>query len=98
MKRNSKERFEYYYNYMQEVTPRLLEAEKVVQEIKESKEWKKAFGYFQTLYTRGQLLERPTRANGYKIETGGNVVQIADIESILTPEQLEQVKKMAYGG
>ena len=32
-----------------------------------------------------------------KIETGGNVVQIADIESILTPEQLELVKKKAYG-
>ena len=90
-----KERFDYYYNYMQSVTPRLIEAENTVKEIKESDEWKRAFGYFQTLYTRGQLAERPTRENGYKIEKGGCTVKIKDIEAILTPEQLEIVKQKA---
>ena len=92
----NKKNFQKYYDYMQSVTPRLLEAERVVDEIKGSPEWKKAFGYFQTLYTRGQLTERPTKKNGYKIETGKNTVRISDIEDILTPEQLELVKQKVF--
>lgn len=84
-----------HYNYMKEVTPRLIEAEKTVDEIKHSKEWKAAFQYFQTLYNRGQLKERPTQANGYKIETGKNTVRLSDIEDLLTPEQLEAIKERA---
>lgn len=98
MKRNSVERFDTYYAYMESVRPRLIEAEKVIKEIKGSYEWKRAFNYFQTLYNRGQIKERPTKENGYRIERGGNVVQIADIESILTPEQLALVKKKAFTG
>jgi len=87
-----RELFQKHYDYMQSVIPRLLEAERVVDEIKGSYEWKRSFNYFQTLYNRGQLTERPTKKNGYKIELGSNTVRISDIEDILTPEQLEFVK------
>lgn len=92
----SKSVFEKHYNYMMSVTPKLIEAEKTVDEIKKSKEWKTAFQYFQTLYNRGQLKERPTQANGYKIIPGNNTIRISDIEDLLTPEQMEEVRKRAY--
>ena len=92
MRRRGKEIFQEHYDYMQSVIPTLLEAEQTIDRIKSSKEWKRSFNYFQTLYNRGQLKERPTKANGYKIETGGNLVCLADIEDILTPEQLELIK------
>lgn len=85
--------FQKHYDYMQSVIPRLIEAERTVDEIKHSKEWKTAFQYFQTLYNRGLLTERPTQANGYKIIRGTNVVKISEIEDILTPEQLEEIRK-----
>lgn len=50
-----------YYEYMQTVRPKLITAEKTVDDIKNSKEWKTAYGYFQTLYNRGQIKERPTK-------------------------------------
>lgn len=81
-----------YYNYMESVKPKLITAEKTVEEIKTSKEWKSAFSYFQTLYNRGQIKERPTKKNGYKIEK--LYIKLSDIESILSPEQIEQIKKM----
>ena len=81
-----------YYEYMESVKPKLIKAEQTVDDIKNSKEWKTAFGYFQTLYTRGQIKERPTKKNGYKIEKV--YVKLSDIESILSPDQLEQIKKM----
>ena len=96
MNTNYSESFEKYYAYMQAVTPKLIEAENTVKEIKRSHEWKRAFNYFQTLYTRGQLKERPTSKNGYKIERADNLVRLTDIEGILTPEQLEQVKKKTF--
>ena len=90
---SSKSIFQKHYEYIMSVRPKLIEAEKTVDEIKHSKEWKTAFQYFQTLYNRGQLLERPTQANGYKIETGNNTVRLSDIEDLLTPEQLEAIKE-----
>ena len=78
---------------MMSVIPRLIEAEKTVDEIKHSKEWKTAFQYFQTLYNRGALLERPTQKNGYKIIPGNNIVKLADIEDILTEEQLAAIQE-----
>ena len=85
--------YEKHYNYMMSVIPRLIEAEKTVDEIKHSKEWKTAFQYFQTLYNRGALLERPTQKNGYKIIPGNNIVKLADIEDILTDEQLAAIQE-----
>lgn len=85
--------FAKHYAYMQSVVPKLIEYESKVDEIKNSKEWKSAFGYFQTLYNRGGMKERPTKKNGYKIECGTNIVRISEIEDILTPEQLEEIKK-----
>ena len=89
----SKEKFEFHYNYMQSVIPKLIEAEKIVDEIKNSPEWKRSFNYFQTLYNRGQLKERPTKANGYKIETGKNLIKLSEIEDLLTDEQLNAIKE-----
>lgn len=87
----SKNIYQKHYDYMQSVIPRLIEAERIVDEIKHSKEWKTAFQYFQTLYNRGQLAERPTQANGYKIVPGKNTTKISDIEDLLTPEQIEEI-------
>ena len=95
MKAQDRETFQKYYDYMQSVTPRLIEAENTVKEIKQSEEWKRAFNYFQTLYTRGKLAERPTSKNGYKIEAGSNLVRLQDIKDILTPEQLKQIEAKA---
>lgn len=82
-----------HFDYMMSVTPRLIEAERIVDEIKDSKEWKQSFGYFQTLYNRGQLRERPTKANGYKIIFGPNLVKLSEIEDLLTPEQVDAIMK-----
>ena len=90
-----KDFYEKHYNYMMSVVPRLIEAEKTVDEIKHSKEWKSACQYFQTLYNRGALLERPTQKNGYKIVPGNNTIKIDDIEDLLTEEQLAEVHKRA---
>ena len=90
MRKNST--FNKHYNYMKETAPKLLEAERIVDEIKESTEWIQAYQYFQTLYNRGKLKERPTKKNGYKIELGNNTIRISDIEDILTEEQLEIIK------
>ena len=87
--------FEKYYDYMQSVIPRLTEAEKTVNEIKGSKEWKRALNYFHVLYIRGFLKELPSMKNGYHIEKGTGLVSLSDIESILTPEQLEKVRQMS---
>ena len=96
MRTNNSESFEKYYSYMQSVIPTLLDAENTIRTIKKSPEWKRAFNYFQCLYTRGQLKERPTSKNGYKMERADNLVRLTDIESILTPEQLEQIKGKTF--
>lgn len=85
--------FQDHYEYMQRVVPELIAAENKVDEIKNSAEWKRHFNYFQTLYNRGQLKERPMKCNGYKIELGTNYVSLGDIEDLLTPEQIEEIKK-----
>ena len=82
-----------HIDYMNKVVPDLIEAERKVDAIKNSKEWKYHYGYFQTLYNRGQLKERPTKKNGYKIELGTNIVRLSDIEDLLTAEQLEKIKE-----
>ena len=84
--------YQKHYEYMKNIAPKLLEAERIVDEIRESKEWKQAYCYFQVLYTRGQIKECPTRKNGYKIEENSNLVRLSDIEDILTEEQLEIIK------
>ena len=92
LKDRSQLRMQESIDYMNRITPELIQAEKKVDEIKNSKEWKKHYGYCQTLFNRGKLKERPTKANGYKIELGSNLLSLADIEDILTPEQIEQIK------
>lgn len=92
-KKSMRTTYEEYKKYIEETAPILIEAEQTVDRIKHSKEWKKAYGYFQTLYNRGYLKERPTQANGYKIEDGSSIVRLTDIADLLTPEQLEQIKE-----
>jgi len=93
MMRINKTTFEKHYDYITGIAPKLIEAERTVDEIKHSKEWKEAYGYFQTLYNRGHLKERPTQKNGYKIIAGRNMVSISDIEDILTEEQLQIIRE-----
>ena len=105
MKFNTKKgSFEEHYAYMQSVLPRLLKAERIVDEIKNSYEWKRNYNYFQTLYNRGKLAERPMKRNGYKIVRCDDVerksktkkyVKLSDLTDILTPEQMERVEKLA---
>ena len=83
--------FQKYYNYMQSVIPTLVEAEKTVHEIKSSVQWTKSLNYFNVLYKRGQLEYRPTMENGYLIKPV-KALRLEDIEDILTPEQLAEVK------
>lgn len=85
--------FEEHYAYMAKTVPELIAAEKKVDEIKNSAEWKRHYNYFQTLYNRGQLKERPMKCNGYKIELGNSYVSLGDIEDLLTPEQIKEIKK-----
>ena len=87
------DKFKYYSDYLKEIGPKLIEAETFIEEVKGSVEWKRCYGYFQTLYNRGMIKERPTRANGYKVEEGTNMIMLADIEDLLTPDQIEQIKK-----
>ena len=91
-----KDIFNTYYDYMQSVIPELIEAEATISRIKGSKEWKRASNYFKVLYQRGLLKENPCRKNGYYIERGTGVVSLSDIEDILTPDQLDQIRKKAY--
>ena len=86
--------FDKYNEYMQSVIPRLIAAEKVVDEIKGSPEWTRALNYFNVLYKRGGLEYRPTKENGYRIERSIGAVQLEDIADILTPEQLEQIRNL----
>jgi hypothetical protein len=87
------DKYEFHKRYLEKVAPILIEAENTVNEIKLSKEWKRTYGYFQTLYNRGYLKERPTKANGYQVQLGANAIRLADIEDLLTPEQIEAIKK-----
>lgn len=83
-----------HVDYFNKVVPELIEAEKTVARIKGSKEWKRAYDYFGICEHRGLLKVRPTKENGYKIEVSAGVVQIDDIKEIVTPEQLEEIKKL----
>ena len=57
------ETYDYYYNYMQSVIPRLTEAERTIDEIKGSQQWKRSSNYFKVLYKRGILAENPAKKN-----------------------------------
>lgn len=59
--------FQFYYNYMMETGPRLIEAQKTIDEIKKDPVYSRAKKYFLTLKNRGLIKENPTEKNGYKI-------------------------------
>lgn len=82
--------------YMQEVTPRLLEAERIVHEIKHSKEWNYTLNYFNILYQRGKLACRPTYENGYTIKPA-EAITLDKIADILTEEQREIILRRMKG-
>ena len=83
--------------YMQIIAPKLLEAEKIVHEIKHSKEWTYTLNYFNILYQRGKLAVRPTYENGYSIVPITDILTLDKIEDILTPEQKEIIMQRIGG-
>ena len=82
--------------YMQSITPRLLEAERIVHEIKGSEQWTKTLNYFNVLYKRGKLSCRPTYENGYAIKPV-DYISLENIEDLLTPEQKEKILQRIKG-
>ena len=56
---------EKHINYLESVRAELMQAEKIIDDIKESEEWKTVMAYFNTYYTRGKLSVRPMKKNGY---------------------------------
>lgn len=86
--------------YMQEVAPKLYEAEKIVHSIKHTKEWTYTLNYFNILYHRGKLAVRPTYQNGYAIVPAKpeEVITLDRIEDILTPEQKELIMQRIKEG
>lgn len=89
-----------YIDYLNKITPELIEAEAKVDAIKNSKEWKRAYEYFNVLHHRGRIKTKPTKKNGYKLEMWETFVSIDQLDGIVTPEQMEQIKKLgiAKGG
>lgn len=83
--------FQKHFQYMKSVIPKLIEAERIVDEIKGSEQWTRSLNYFTVLYKRGNLACRPTKENGYTIRLSKSI-QLDDIADILTPEQWEVIK------
>ena len=83
-----------HIDVINKLTPELIEAEAKVDRIKNSKEWKRAYEYFNVLKHRGHIKTKPTKKNGYKLELWEKVVSIDKLEDIVTPEQMEQIKKL----
>lgn len=83
-----------HVDYFNSVVPELIKAEETVVRIKGSKEWKRAYDYFNLCTIRGHLKKRPTKENGYKIELSEGMVTIEELENIVTPEQLEKIRKL----
>lgn len=57
-----------YMDYFTKAVPILLKAEKIVHEIKRSKQWKETQCYCNTLVRRGKIKACPSFKNGYTIE------------------------------
>lgn len=83
--------FQKHFQYMKSVIPKLVEAERIVDEINGSEQWTRNLNYFTVLYNRGKLACRPTKENGYTIRLSKSI-QLDDIADILTPEQWEVIK------
>lgn len=83
-----------HVDYFNSIVPELVKAEETVARIKGSKEWKRAYDYFSLCKHRGLLKERPTKENGYKIELSEGMIQIEELKSIVTPEQMEKIKAL----
>lgn len=83
-----------HIDYLNKVVPELIEAEEKVDRIKNSKEWKRAYEYFNVLKHRGQIKTKPAKKNGYKLELWEKVVPVDKLEGIITPEQMEQIKRL----
>lgn len=83
-----------YVDYFNSVRDELVKAENTVARIKGSKEWKRAYNYFSVCKHRGLIETMPSKENGYKIELSEGTIQIEELEDIVTPEQMEQIKKL----
>ena len=49
-----------------------MQAEKIIDDIKDSEDWKTVMTYFNTYYTRGKLSVRPMKKNGYVYKENNN--------------------------
>lgn len=90
------EMYQKHIDYLNSVVPELLEAEKTIDRIKGSYEWKRAYNYFSCLKSRGILRTKPTKENGYKLEMTEGFVCVEDLESIVSTEQMQQIKKLLH--
>ena len=54
-----------HVDYLNKVRAELISAEKIIDDIKNSTEWKKVINYFNSYYTRGKLKVKPTKENEY---------------------------------
>ena len=86
-----------YIDSLHRLAPELIEAEAKVDSIKKSKEWKRTYEYFNVLKHRGYIKTKPTKKNGYKLELWDNVISIDALADIVTPEQMEQIRKLNGG-
>lgn len=60
-------KYEKHFNYIMNQRERLCELEKEVDKIKNDKRWKAAMNYFKQRKYQGEMLEAPSKKNGYKI-------------------------------
>lgn len=86
--------YEDHYNYMQSVIPRLTEAERIVDEIKSSPQWKRSSNYFKVLYKRGMLKENPAKKNGYKIKKNDDAISKQNI--LNAKYQIKEINGVEY--
>lgn len=83
-----------YVDYLDSTRSELLEAEKTIDRIKKSNEWKACINYFNVLYCRKKIVQAPTKENGYTFKLPENLVvlDLNDLAKIVTPEQLAEIK------
>lgn len=85
---------EKHIDYINSIREELINAENTVARIKGSKQWKRAYNYFSVCKHRGLIETMPSKKNGYKIELSEGIIQIEKLEDIVTPEQMDQIKKL----
>lgn len=88
-----------YVDYLESVREELIEAERKVDSIKKSPEWKACINYFNVLRYRGKIEQIPTKENGYSYKTESRIVlDLEELAEIVTPEQLARIVEKVKEG